>query len=391
MTPSYPIVFYVSGHGFGHTSRAIELIRALVDHRPDVAVAVKTSAPRRLFERGLDNRIPVIELECDTGLVQIDSLRLDEAASIARARAFQRDLPRLAADEAAFLRQAGTRLVVGDIPPLACAAAKTAEVPAAVIGNFTWDWIYEEYAEHSPADLCRAIRSTYQTATLAMRLPLCGGFEGLEAVSRDIPFIARKSRREPDEVRRAIGLPPGRGDRPLVLMSFGGYGLARLDGRQLSRLSDYRIATTDLPMRGSGASFRRSTSLAAPARLANAIEPAPGVLYLSEHKLHDEGYRYEDLVCAADVVVTRPGYGIVSESIANDAAILYTSRGRFVEYDLFVREMPRYLRAQYIDQSDLFSGNWTPALEKLLAQAPAPEKPRLDGAAVAAGALLAQL
>ena len=30
---------------------------------------------------------------------------------------------------------------------------------------------------------------------------------------------------------------------------------------------------------------------------------------------------------AADVVVTKPGYGIISECIANDTAILYTSRG----------------------------------------------------------------
>ena len=376
MTPSYPIVFYVSGHGFGHTSRAIELIRSLLDRRPDAAVVVKTSAPRRLFERALGDRVELVELECDTGLVQLDSLRIDEAASIARARAFHDALPRLAEEEASFLRQVGARLVVGDIPPLACAAGHAAGVPAAAVGNFTWDWIYEEYAEYSPADLCEAIRATYRTAALAMRLPLCGGFEGLDAVRRDIPFIARKSRRESDEVRQAIGLPSRHRDKPLILMSFGGYGLASLDGRRLSQLSDYRIATTDLPARGSD---------------ANAINPAPGVIYLSEQKLHDSGYRYEDLVCAADVVVTKPGYGIVSESIANDAALLYTSRGRFVEYDLFVREMPRYLRAQFIDQSDLFSGNWIPALEKLLNQPPPPEKPRLDGAAVAADALLEYL
>ena len=52
----------------------------------------------------------------------------------------------------------------------------------------------------------------------------------------------------------------------------------------------------------------------------------------------------------ADVVVTKPGYGIISEAIANGAALLYTSRGHFVEYDVLVREMPRYLRARFIEQ-----------------------------------------
>ena len=64
------------------------------------------------------------------------------------------------------------------------------------------------------------------------------------------------------------------------------------------------------------------------------------MLYLSEQQLYDSGLRYEDLVRAADVVVTKPGYGIISEAIANDTALLYTSRGRFVEYDVLVKEMP---------------------------------------------------
>ena len=68
------------------------------------------------------------------------------------------------------------------------------------------------------------------------------------------------------------------------------------------------------------------------------------MLYISEQQLYDNGLRYEDLVRGADVVVTKPGYGIISEAIANDAALLYTSRGHFVEYDVLVKEMPRYLR-----------------------------------------------
>ena len=52
----------------------------------------------------------------------------------------------------------------------------------------------------------------------------------------------------------------------------------------------------------------------------------------------DTGIRYEDLVGAAEAVVTKPGYGIISEAIANDTAILYTARGHFPEYDVLVSE-----------------------------------------------------
>jgi hypothetical protein len=40
------------------------------------------------------------------------------------------------------------------------------------------------------------------------------------------------------------------------------------------------------------------------------------------------GLRDEGLVAAVDVVVSKPGFGIIAECIANDTVLLYTSRGR---------------------------------------------------------------
>jgi len=93
---------------------------------------------------------------------------------------------------------------------------------------------------------------------------------------------------------------------------------------------------------------------------------------------------YPDLVAAADVVVSKPGYGIVSECVANGTPLLYTSRGRFAEYDVFVAGMPRVLRCRYLEQSDLLGGRWAGAVRALLAQAAPPETPRIDGTQVAA-------
>jgi L-arabinokinase len=374
MIPSYPIVFYISGHGFGHSSRMIEVIQALLERRADVSIVVKTSAPKRLFDRALGTQFEFLELQCDTGMVQIDSLNLDAAESIRQARDFNGQLSRKAAAEAAFLRARSARLVVGDIPPLAFAAAHEAGLKSVAIGNFTWDWIYEGYPEESPLDVTELIRATYKHATLALRLPTSGGFGGLEAITRDIPFVARRSKREPGEVRRGLGLPE---DRPLVLISFGGYGLDGLNVAAVAELRDYAIATTDLPARDN-----ESRPL---------FQPVAGLHYLSEDKLYASGFRYEDLVGAADVVATKPGYGIFTEAIANDTALLYTSRGRFVEYEVLVKAMPRFMRSQFIDRKDLLAGHWKPSLEQLLSSPKPMEKPDLNGAAVAADAILALL
>ena len=50
--------------------------------------------------------------------------------------------------------------------------------------------------------------------------------------------------------------------------------------------------------------------------------------------------------------------------------------------------MPRFLRTAFIDHGDLFSGRWQPHLDALLAQPDPPERPRVDGADVAARLLL---
>ena len=372
MSPSYRIVFYVSGHGFGHTSRSVEVIHAVRRVRPDAHIVVKTSAPLRLFARTLKDRCELVEFECDAGMTQIDSLNIDVEASLQRAITFQQKLPALAASEAAYLHESGANVVVGDIPPLAFAAAHEARLPSIAIGNFTWDWIYEAYEDPRAQDLGRGIRAVYQHASIVLRLPMAGGFESLESRVRDIPFIARHSHRSQDEVRKALGLPPRDRGKPLVLMSFGGYGVAGLHTEALAALSDYTIATTDVTTHN------------------NALKPAPGMLYISEQQVYGSGLRYEDLVRGADVVVTKPGYGIISEAIANGAALIYTSRGHFAEYDVLVKEMPRYLRAQFIEQEDLLSGNWAEALRTALSLPAAPEQPAMNGADVAAAEILRQ-
>lgn len=328
---------------------------------------IRTSAPRRLFDVAFgpagDKRVEMFDVECDTGMVQLDSLNVDERESLRLARTFHEHLREKTISEAAFLKEHRIDLVAGDIPPLAFAAAAGAGIPSVALGNFTWDWIYEEYAERSDSSWIQLLRDAYQHATLALRLPMAGGFAGLEKVTRDIPLVARKAQANPDEVRQWLDVPRA---KRLVLMSFGAYGIGGLDTRRLADLREYAVVTTDLPTRGPG------------------IRPAGGLIYLAEQRLYQRGYRYEDLVRAADVVVTKPGYGIISECIENSTAILYTSRGRFREYDVLVREMPKYLRTQFIPQEDLLAGNWRGALEELLSSPAPPEKPATNGAQVAA-------
>ena len=77
--------------------------------------------------------------------------------------------------------------------------------------------------------------------------------------------------------------------------------------------------------------------------------------------------------------------------VANDTAMIYTSRGRFVEYEVLVREMPKYLRTAFISNEDLYAGRWQEALDAVVAQPDPPVRPRVDGAEVVARRLVERL
>ena len=124
------IVFYISGHGFGHASRSIEVINAILAKRPETRIGVRTSAPRWLFDLTVKGKVTFSTLECDTGVVQVDALTLDEADSIRRAPSFHSDLVTRAASETRALRELGAGLIVGDIPPLAFAVGASAGIPS---------------------------------------------------------------------------------------------------------------------------------------------------------------------------------------------------------------------------------------------------------------------
>jgi hypothetical protein len=343
------VVFYISGHGFGHASRSIEIINALVDRRPDLRVIIRSSVAPWLVERTARAGVTLSATEVDTGVVQLDSLNLDAPTSIARAEGFMSTFEDRVAREVAFLRAHDATMTISDLPALGIAAAHAAGIPAIATGNFTWDWIYAHYEGGDV--VARQIGDVYRRTTMALRMPMWGGFENMPDV-RDIPFVARRSQRDRDEVRAALGIPVA---ARAVLTSFGGYGLEGLNVDALRPLPGYHVIL-------------------------------PGML--DETAMYDRGYRYEDLVKAVDVVVTKPGYGIISECLANDAALLYTSRGDFREYQVLVEAMPRFVRCAFIGHDDLFSGNWAPHLDALLAQAGPPPRPPVNGSDVAADILL---
>lgn len=357
------IVVYVSGHGFGHATRTSEVLRAVRAAAPAQPLSVVTAAPEALFREAELGPFGYRHLSCDVGLAQRGALQIDEAETLSRWQAFEETRPALVAREAAWLRVVGARLVLADLPPLAFEAAAAAGVPSVGLANFSWDWIYGHLAKRNRgfAEPARSAAAAYAQAALLLELPFAGDLRAFKR-REAIPMVARARRRPREEARRLLGI----GDEPSVLLSFGGLGLPGFDPRVLAGLHAYRFLL----------------------EIETEEQALPSnVLRVTRAALAAAGLRYVDVIGAADVVVTKPGYGIVTDCIAAGSRLVYTDRGDFPEYPILVAEMARYLPCAHVTNDDVLGGRLGAAIDTVL-QEPLPPPPRLDGAPVAARRLL---
>ena len=231
----------------------------------------------------------------------------------------------------------------------ACAAAARAGVPSFVVSNFTWDWIYAEYREDlaSAPGLIPTIQAAYRPRGRRVAPADARRVRNVPIRLADIPFVARPRRRtiarNARAARSAARSPPG--------------------AAVLRRLRSAEDSTSTRSIaRDRGGRPRSTTAPSTTPASATKIWWAPSTS------------------CSPS-----PATGFISECIANDTALVYTSRGRFAEYPVLVREMPRYLRCADIDNDALLAGRWHAALEAAVGAPPPPERPRTDGAAIDCG------
>ncbi len=106
------------------------------------------------------------------------------------------------------------------------------------------------------------------------------------------------------------------------------------------------------------------------------------------HVAVSETLSYEDLIRGADAVVAKLGYGIVSDCVANETAILWRRRAGFREEEIFEAEGPHYLRMQEIPAAEFDGAEWGWRLRSLLESSAPPCTMPVNGAAKCAEVIL---
>lgn len=353
-----PVAYYVTAHGYGHAARSCDIIAALQERHPEMPIQLVSDLDPAFFVSRLGPGPPPQRAGAlDAGMVQLDAVRLDVDASLDAACEVLDQWEMLVAEEVRYLRATRTRLVVADIPGIPLQAAVKAGVPAVAVGNFGWDWIYAGYASVDPRwnDVAGAFAAAYRETDLLLRLPFAEPMAAFPC-RRDLPVLASPGRARRDDLAASTGADPG---RRWVLLCFSGLDWSAEALSRVEHLAAYEFFTVR-PL----AFSRRNI-----------------------HPVSRDDLPFADVLASCDSVITKPGFGILSECAANRKPIIYVDRGDFREYDVLVEAMGRYLRHVHLASCDLYAGILAPALEAIEDAPEAPENAQLGGAAMAADEL----
>ncbi|MFQ5646844.1 MAG: hypothetical protein ACE5GM_07945 [bacterium] len=347
------ICFYISGHGFGHTTRSLQVVKTLLEIDPHLRAHIKTGAPKWFVEHNFSSeRVTYHSQQNDVGIVQSDSLHFDPHDTLKACERFWKDKREIIQRETAWAVREKIDLILADIPFTAFEISAKAGIPGVGITNFSWDWIYEPFLEDYPQYryLVEDIKEAYRLSDLLYRLPLYGDLSAFPRI-RDVPLIARKSEKDKQETRRILGLPL---NKKLILCSFGGIGIKR----EISfNRRDFGLVST-----------------------LESLPQTADTWRISTEKMRENSLHYQDLVAASDAVLTKLGYGIVSEAIANRTSLLYIDSSDFREYPLLERGVSRLVPALPVSREELYQGGWEEKAGQLLQTDLSRDLPLIDGA-----------
>lgn len=336
------LLYYITGHGYGHALRSALVIRRMLALREDLHVHVRTGAPRGLFD-SLSPRVHYHHALLDPGSIERDALTIDWPASLAAVRQSidQKDV--IIARECSFIADHRIGLIVADIPFMAGYVAEAAKVHCWAVGNFTWDWIYQSQLADPLDPILAFATAGYQKMTGLFRLPFPHETPQFKQVI-DVPLItaaATQRRRDPSRP-------------PHILIAQRGGVMPQAIERAVRSCPDYQFIGWNILPTGEPAEPGQRLRLAS----------LPNLRYIEP----DGKISFNDVLAGCDVVLSKPGHGIVSDCIALGVGLLWPRRDYFREDDMLMRLSQPYLRSRPLSRDAFFTGNWRDDLLHLLSQ-----------------------
>ncbi len=283
------LLYYISPFGFGHLTRSLAVLEAMLRCAPELSVSVKCQARHRDFAatylKSFADRIRYLDFASSFSIFfDQAALAVDLEATRCDTLRWVEGLEASAAHEIAGLEESYD-LVVSDIVPEAFAVAEKLGVAGIALSNFTWFEICRSFC--TEAELA-PLRRQYALATLQLEYDLSTGAASPIVRREKAGLVCRTFSPKRIAELRACYKRPG---RPLILLSVG--GALELQGLSLPKTADF-LYTQGI-----------------------SLKNAENVFQVPADALDTQNY-----LAACDGVVTKCGWSTVSESLLAGKALL---------------------------------------------------------------------
>lgn len=273
------IIFYLSDHGFGHAARNLLIIEELLllGHQ----VIVKTGEAQGAFIKDSLKKyqaLEVISQSLDIGLIlKQGSFEIDPQQLEIRVQNYIESWHSRIKKEVTYLKKGNPDLIVCDIVPWIFHATKEVGIKSCLISNFTWIEIYQEYLSK---EIISAYKSCYQQVDEVIRYDLATSF--MRQYFKQVNEVSVCARTFHEEEVKKI---KNRFEKPIVFVSVG----RSVDLEEVIYVDHFNyqfIVTEGIKLIGDN------------------------VLYLPK-----EIENTQDYIKAADLVITKAGFGTIAEAM----------------------------------------------------------------------------
>ncbi|XWN52055.1 hypothetical protein L0P96_13005 [Anoxybacillus flavithermus] len=291
------IAYYISDYGFGHAARSVALIRHLLAMEEDLKVIICHSFALHFLRESLkgENRVAFRTIETDIGYVlRKDSIEPDIEKLNVEYEKYLKKWNFLIEQERDFLQTNKVDFVISDISAFPFEAAYTLGTPSLGISNFTWHTAYQGLIADP---LLEPLKEAYEKMTFFFSL--AGSQEpdwGMKG-TKQFGFFAREV--DENEVHRIRKLVNPTSEKFVVFFGLG----MKIDIEQLECL----------PMWDS----RNCLFIVS----SNVQVQKPNVFSIPKDYIESQNY-----IAAADLVISKPGWGIVSEAVCARKPLLILDR-----------------------------------------------------------------
>ncbi len=348
------IAYFISPHGFGHAARACGVMAAIHEIDPSISFEIFTTVPDWFFKDSLCGPFTYRSLLTDIGLVQKTPLEEDLPKTLRCLDDFLPYDPSKIRGLAEYLNKIACVLVICDIAPMGIAVAEAADIPSVLVENFTWDWIYQNYASYHArmGKYINYLQDLFGTADYHIQTePICRYHN---ADLSTLP-VSRRARTPSKETRSKLGIPDG---AEAVLVTMGGMQHRYTFSEQLINLRDVYFIIPG----GSQSMQLRENLVLLP---------------------HHSDFFHPDLINACSAVIGKVGYSTVAEAYYAGISYGYVTRPSFPESDVLAAYIEREMNGFPISETEFQEVFWISQLTEFLSL-PLIERSSSNGAVQAA-------